>query len=124
MLSEQNKSLKDFGLVSANLEKHQCIQNCLADHYVYEEDHLMPEKARTFFEANYPNLNPDQNKVFHCLKGLIEIKTKEENMIFWMPQEALANFHVECIGELDKDAGSRSGNICRLGHCSNPFIQR
>ena len=82
MLGEEDKSLSDFGLPLPNIEKEQYLQNCLADHYIAEEDDFTPEKARAFFEANHPLLNEDQKFVFECIKDLIVTGNKDGKLMF------------------------------------------
>ena len=82
MLAEEDKSLSDFGLPLPNMEKEQYLQNCLADHYIAEEDDFSIEKAKAFFETNYPKLNEDQRFVFECIKDLIVSGNKDGKLIF------------------------------------------
>jgi hypothetical protein len=82
MLAAEDKSLKDFELPMPDLEKEQYIQNCLMDHYVAEEEDLLPEKARAFFEANYPKLNTDQKRAFDFIRDLIEQDNRDGLLIF------------------------------------------
>ena len=71
MLSEEDKSLAKFELPTPNMEKEQWLQNCLLDRYIAEEEDFLPEKAKAFFDANYPKLNEDQRGVFHYIRDLI-----------------------------------------------------
>ena len=82
MLGEVEKSLSDFGLPLPNMEKEQYLQNCLADHYIAEEDDFSPEKAKAFFEANYPKLNEDQEFVFEMIKELILNNNRDGKLLF------------------------------------------
>ena len=61
MLSEEEKSLKYFGLPLADLHKEQYIRNCSrVDKYVAEEGDFLPDNERLYFDANYNKLNKDQ----------------------------------------------------------------
>ena len=82
ILGEVEKSLSDFGLPLPNMEKEQYLQNCLADHYIAEEDDFSPEKAKTFFEANYPKLNEDQRFVLEIIQDLIENDNRDGKLLF------------------------------------------
>ena len=60
------------------MEKEQFIQTCLQDHHdIPEENDLLVEKAKMFYEANYPLLNKDQQQVFNYIKDLIATKNKD-----------------------------------------------
>ena len=76
ILAKEDLSLKNFSLPVPNMEKEQFIQNCLQDHDIAEENDLSMEKAKMFFEANYPLLNKDQQQVFNSIKELIVTKTR------------------------------------------------
>ena len=47
-----------------------------------EENDLSVEKAKMFYEANYPLLNKDQQQVFNYIKVLIVTKNKDGLLIF------------------------------------------
>jgi hypothetical protein len=82
ILGEVEKSLSDFGLPLPNMEKEQYLQNCLADHYIAKEDDFSPEKAKAFFEANYPKLNEDQRFVLKIVQDLIENDNRDGKLLF------------------------------------------
>ena len=82
MLAAEDKSLRDFELPMPDLEKEQYIQNCLMDRYISEEEDLLPERAKAFFEANYPKLNADQKVVFDFIRDLIKEDNRDGLLIF------------------------------------------
>ena len=53
ILAKDDLSLKDFSLPVPNLEKEQFIQNCLQDYHIAEENDVLVEKAKMFFETNF-----------------------------------------------------------------------
>ena len=82
MLSEEDKSLKYFGLPLAEFHMEQFIQNCRVDKYISEGEDLSPDKAKLYFEANFSKLNKDQRKVFEYIKNLIEQGNEDGKLIF------------------------------------------
>ena len=83
ILAKEDLSLKNFSLPVPNMEKEQFIQDCLQDHHnIAEENDLSVEKAKIFYEANYPLLNEDQQWVFNYIKNLIVSKNKDGLLIF------------------------------------------
>jgi hypothetical protein len=84
MLAEEDKSLNDFDLPMPNVEKEQFLQNCLMDNYIAEEEQeeLLSEKAKAFFDANYPKLNDDQKHVFDYIKDLILRGNGDGTLVF------------------------------------------
>ena len=82
MLSEEEKSLKYFGLPLAVIHMEQFIQNCRVDKYISEEEDFSPDKAKLYFEANFSKLNKDQRKAFEYIKNLIEQGNEDGKLIF------------------------------------------
>ena len=82
LLKDQNKTMDEYGLPSPDIDKEHFVQNCLADQYTYDEDDLLPEQAKAFFEANYPKLNSDQKCVFERIKHLVENRSSDGKLIF------------------------------------------
>ena len=82
MLSEEDKSLKYFGLPLAEMHMEKFIQNCRVDKYILEGEDLSPDKAKLYFEANFSKLNKDQRKVFEYIKNLIEQGNEDGKLIF------------------------------------------
>ena len=75
--------MKDFSLPVPNMKKEHFIQECLEDyHNVAEENDLSVEKAKMFFETNYPLLNEDPQKVFDYIKNLIVTSNRDGLSIF------------------------------------------
>ena len=82
LLKDQNKTMDEYGLPLPDMEKEHYVRNCLADQYTYDEDDLLPEQAKAFFEANYPKLNSDQKRVFERIKYLVENRGSDGKLIF------------------------------------------
>ena len=59
MLSEEDKSLKYFGLPLAEIHMNHYIWNFRVDKYISEGEDFSPDKAKLYFEANFIKLNKD-----------------------------------------------------------------
>ena len=83
ILAKEDLSLKDFSLSVPNMKKEHFIQKCLEDyHNVAEKNDLSVEKAKMFFETNYPLHNEDQQKIFDYIKNLIVTSNRDGLLIF------------------------------------------
>ena len=82
LLKDQNKTMDEYGLPLPDTKKEHFVRNCLADQYTYDEDDLLPEQAKAFFEANYAKLNSDQKHVFERIKKLVENRSSDGKLIF------------------------------------------
>ena len=77
-----------------DFHKDQFIQNCLMDYYIANEEGLLPEKAKLYFEANYEKLNKDQRVVFDYMKELIEKKKNDDGKLIFLNAQGGTGKHL------------------------------
>ena len=82
LLELEGHSLDDFHLPLANLDKEQVIQNSMLEEIIGEEGNLPPDKAKEFYEDNFPKLNSDQLYAFSTIKQLILEDNRDGLLIF------------------------------------------
>ena len=82
ILTRVNMTLTEFGLPTPDTEKEEFVKKALADEYVADDEEMTPQKAKIFFEANYPKLNAGQKEVFRYVTKLIAENNNDGMLMF------------------------------------------